>query len=472
MNLKVVEDIIRESRKVTLVAGCLSLGLLFLPSADAEPLSTDNYRLDPNVSNSFGGLVSSDSYELLDSGGEAVIGLGDSPSYKLSQGYVSQLEQSIELSLLPDGLEGYWPLNTGAGIQAYDVSANDNRGVIEGDPGWIDGQVGRGALELDGGNDFVYVDSYSGLDVSEFSVSAWFRNDESASGLNTIVSKQGVDAHEDRNFWVVVDTDDSFEGDGVVWARTSSGGESAVDLVSSEGYNDGEWHHVVLTHSPDNNEARLYINGELEDEQTTDVDSPDGQGGLFSIAAQANGSINDVEWYFEGAIDEVKIYSRPLSRDEVIDEYSVSSSGIANALTLPSLDPGQSRSVGADAVVRTDAGGYSIAIEQDGDLRTDQGDTIPAIESSISFPSPWNEGATTGFGFSVLDGVQRDGKWGSEPDFEYAAIPSSSTSFHSRDGLSGGEKEVTSLEFRAGIDSTQAAGIYRNRLGFTATLKP
>lgn len=471
MNTHITESIIRKLRNFMLVASGLSLGLLALPSAEAEPLSTDNYRLDPNVSNSFGGLVSSDSYELLDSGGEAAVGLGDSPSYKLSQGYVSQLEQSIELNVLSEGLVGYWPLNTGTGIQAYDVSVNNNSGVLEGSPNWTGGQVGSGALEFDGSGGFVHVSPHSTLDLSEFTISAWFKNSTGATGLNTIISKQGSAAHEDRNFWISVDSDNSFEGDGVVWVRTSSEGGD-VDLVSSEGFNDGQWHHLVFTHNPSNNDAELYINGDLEDEQTSAVDNPDGQGEPLAIGAQINGDISDVERFFEGDLDEVKVYNRALSQDEALDEYNASLSGAPSALTLPSLEPGQSATTGADAIVRTDAGGYNIAIEQDGDLRTEHGDYIPPIESSISFPSPWSEGTTTGFGFSVLDGVGREGKWGSEPDFEYAAAPSNATTFHSRDGLSGGEKEITELQFRAGVDTTQAGGVYRNRLGFTATLKP
>ena len=468
MKLKVVEHIVKKLRKATLVAGCLSLGLLVLPSADAEPLSTDNYRLDPNVSNSFGGLVSSDSYELLDSGGEAVVGLGDSPSYKLSQGYVSQLEQSIELNLLPDGLVGYWPLNTGAGIQAYDVSANDNHGVLNGGSSWTDGKISN-AVEFDGEQDYISIPDSPSLRPEELTVSAWVKPQRRSNSneLFTVVTSHY--ANNRVNFRLEVgrfqENDDSKPAFVIYRDGSFHTAVGQTDLPLDT------WSYVAGSYSSDDGGTlRVYVDGEMEDETTgvgpiTDYNSE-------PITIGRSGPIDDQTWEFPGAIDEVKIYDRPLGRDEIADEYSASASGLPSAFTLPRLDPGQSQSTRGQAVVRTDAGGYHIAIEQDGDLRTGQGDTIPAIESSISFPSPWNEGVTTGLGFSVLDGVQRDGKWGSEPDFEYAAIPSSSTSFHSRDGLSGGEKEVTSLEFRAGIDSTQAAGIYRNRLGFTATLKP
>ena len=460
MNTHITEKVVRKLRNIMLVVGGLSLSLLALPSADAEPLSTDNYRLDPNVSNSFGGLVSSDSYELLDSGGEAVIGLGDSPSYKLSQGYASQLEQSIELSVVPEGLHVYFPLNTGTGIQAYDMSANSNHGVLEGSPEWAGGHVGRGALEFDGQNDWV---SFSGLPAPGNSLvdgtySAWIRtsNDE---GTRVIVG----DFNDDNNLNMrYIGTED-----GYLHMGQRASGESKEWTISDAFVADGDWYHVAAVMSSE--ERILYLNGEEVARSTENLTAPTTSPDNAAIgrADLASPSAN-----FDGEIDEVKVYSRSLNKDEVLDDYLASSQGAPSAFTLPRLEPGQSQSVGGDAVIRTDAGGYSIAIEQDGDLRTNQGDTIPAIESSISFPSTWNEGTTTGFGFSVLDGVQRDGKWGSDPDFEYAAVPSNSTTFHSRDGLSGGEKEITELEFRAEVDTTQAGGVYRNRLGFTATLKP
>ncbi|PSO45397.1 hypothetical protein BRC21_00175 [Candidatus Saccharibacteria bacterium SW_7_54_9] len=89
---------------------CLFLAAPLIAVAE-EPLTSDNYRLEPNASNSFGGLSDNDQYSLLGSGGEAAVGLGDSPSYKLSSGYVEQLEQAIQLNVLPAGLDGYWPMN-------------------------------------------------------------------------------------------------------------------------------------------------------------------------------------------------------------------------------------------------------------------------------------------------------------------------------------------------------------------------
>ena len=79
----------------------MTVGLVVLmPSlVYAVPLTSPNYKLDPQGLNSFGGQGSSSNYRMVSSGGEAVVGNGSGGSYKLSSGYVSQLQQSIELSL-------------------------------------------------------------------------------------------------------------------------------------------------------------------------------------------------------------------------------------------------------------------------------------------------------------------------------------------------------------------------------------
>jgi len=46
-------------------------------------------------------------------------------------------DMSKELTGTEEGLVGYWKLNEGSGTIAYDSSANDNHGTLEGDPVWF-----------------------------------------------------------------------------------------------------------------------------------------------------------------------------------------------------------------------------------------------------------------------------------------------------------------------------------------------
>lgn len=450
----------RKTRAASLFMVVTALSLMPFTSL-AQPMTTPNYRLDPNVANSFGGLSETGNYSLVDSGGEAAIGIGNSGSYKLSSGYISQLEQAIELNVLPVGLMAYWPLNTGLGIQAYDVTTNNNQGVLTNSPVWSTGKVGANALEFDGADagSYVAVPDSANLSITgSITISTWvYKTANPPAGEFAVLAKKRSGTSD--SYQLLIDEN------GQAFFTIDTG--SPVDITSGV-LADNTWHHVLANWS--GSEMKLYINGK-------EVASASQSGSMADTVDELKvggyGASSPTFQSLSGKLDEVKIYDRALSPDEVKDEYDASNSGIANALTLPQVSPAASQAVNAEVIVITDAGGYDLSIEQTKDLtRLNGTETIPAIAGSISNPAPWNEGSTTGFGFTVTDGVQVDSKWGTSPDFEYAAVPATATTFHSRVGLTGGGKEVTKLRFRLGVDGSQAAGIYRNRIGLTATLKP
>ena len=92
------------NKHVRVAAGVLSaLGvLLFSSPTFADRFSSPSYTIDASgVGNSLSGGQTSTNYQLTSAGGESVIGNATGGSYKLGQGYVAQLEQSIQLSLSP-----------------------------------------------------------------------------------------------------------------------------------------------------------------------------------------------------------------------------------------------------------------------------------------------------------------------------------------------------------------------------------
>lgn len=82
----------------------LGVGILFasvLTSAavSANRMTSPSYAIDTSVAAAFGGQSSSTNYKMVSGLSEAINGSSASSSYKLGQGYVAQLEQSIQLSL-------------------------------------------------------------------------------------------------------------------------------------------------------------------------------------------------------------------------------------------------------------------------------------------------------------------------------------------------------------------------------------
>ncbi len=73
------------------------------------------------------------------------------------------------------------------------------------------------------------------------------------------------------------------------------------------------WSHVVGTF--DGLKIRIYVNGELKEANTADVSLPDLSLSL-DMGAMSSGSS-----YYGGGLDEVAIYSRALTQQEVTDHY-------------------------------------------------------------------------------------------------------------------------------------------------------
>jgi hypothetical protein len=90
--------------RLWVVVGLLGVlsALVFAQPTFADRFSSPSYTIDASgVGNSLSGGQTSTNYQLTSAGGESVIGNATGGSYKLGQGYVAQLEQSIQLSLSP-----------------------------------------------------------------------------------------------------------------------------------------------------------------------------------------------------------------------------------------------------------------------------------------------------------------------------------------------------------------------------------
>lgn len=431
--------------------------ILALPlSVYATALTSSHFRLDPSVGNTFGGTGSSTNYKLTDSGGEGVVGSGSSGSYKLTQGYVAQLSQSITLEVLPNGIVSYYPLDTGVGTVAYDVSTNENRGFFAGTPGWTTGKLNQG-ISLNGSTQYTNIAHAANLNLSgDLTIEAWVNVPDYANN-STIAAKTTGNGTANNTY--------EFRIQQTTGKLQFLGFDTALQTVtSSVAVPTGAFVHVAVTKI--SGTVTLYIDG-----------SSSGSGAVGTTNTNSNslklGARDDLTNFFKGTLDEVKLYNRGLSATEITNDKLAAASSSSSAFTLPNITPGVSQTYAADAVVRTDAGGYSLYIEENHDLlHSDNVTTIPGISANITTPAIWSEGTTKGLGFALISGTQVEAKWGTNPNFDYAAIPLTATIFHSRIGLNGGVAEKSSVQYRADTTTAQRSGTYTNAVIYTATLKP
>jgi parallel beta-helix repeat protein len=208
-----------------------------------------------------------------------------------------------------------WGLDEKSGTTAYDSVGNSNGTFNGDDPCWMDGLIG-GAVDFNGVNDYF---SISSLDDaydygSVFTVTGWFDTNKS-TGKQTIVGQWSQDGGNFYYGWQVL-----VENNKVV---AKFGGDVAPlgVITGTSDVNDGEWHQFAMVRNGGNGIV-LYVDGESEATAGTpyvylyDTKFRIGDG---SYVLSGNPALEGGP--FNGMIDDVMIFNRVLSAEEVEQLY-------------------------------------------------------------------------------------------------------------------------------------------------------
>ncbi|MHC4593658.1 MAG: LamG domain-containing protein [Planctomycetota bacterium] len=209
----------------------------------------------------------------------------------------------------PAGLMAHYKLDG----DATDSSGNNYHGSEKGGPTYVEGKFGQ-ALSFDGFDDYVALDvNYASTGHTEITVCAWFRTTNSAN--------QHIASFDRDEYWRLGMTEYVSTG-GLGWhVMTMVGGtETQMDYGSVTRVDDGQWHHAAGTFN--NGTLSIYVDGGLE---TTAIGGPTfGTGlvrwGYLGIGSESQDMFNgmtNATGYFDGELDDVRIYSRALSSDEI-----------------------------------------------------------------------------------------------------------------------------------------------------------
>lgn len=431
-------------------------GLLIAPVSAARFQSTD-YTIDASVGNSFGGSTSSTDYKMVSSGGEAILGNGASGSYKLGQGYVAQLNKSIELRVQPSSVVAYYPFDENTGTVAHDATPNNAQAILGNAPTWVPGKIGQ-ALNFNGTNQSASIPSAIQNNIETYTISVWVKTTQAPATAVPIVSKwDGSATGYPYSLQLQPTGKVSF---------AASDGTNSPTVTSAGTVNDGTWHNITAVRTK-SSILKLFIDGAVSGSIADNTTASTANNTAIGIAQQTGGTT-----YFLGSIDEVKLFNKARSDKEVANEYAAENAGNAAAQTFGDLGLGASQTINTLAFVQTDAPSYTLAMQQNQNL-TSGTNSIPAVSGTITSPAAWTEGATKGLGFTLTSGpTALPAKWGTSPNYNYAAVPGVSTSFYTRSGYTGGVKDQVAIQYRADVATNQVAGNYQNTITYTATMQP
>ncbi|MCP4568455.1 MAG: prepilin-type N-terminal cleavage/methylation domain-containing protein [FCB group bacterium] len=212
------------------------------------------------------------------------------------------------------GLVGHWRLDETSGTTASDVSGNGNDGtLINMNPSndWVTGKI-NGALDFDGNNDYVNIPHAAVLNgTAQLTYSAWIQPDTWSGSIRQIMAKSVHGGGSGRAQMGIFSEGGSLTGR----AETTAGRFNVLVTLPPIDV----WSMVALVF--DGASLSLYVNGVVAGvailpnttlRQTTDD---------LCISKRVGTS----QYYFDGSIDDVRIYDRALNATEIQTLYNMGS---------------------------------------------------------------------------------------------------------------------------------------------------
>ena len=241
---------------------------------------------------------------------------------------------------LSSGLVGSWTFNAPdmSGVTAFDRSGNNNNGTLANGPARAIGRIGQ-ALNFDGSDDYVNLGNPTSLQITgNLTISAWVKMaaELPVDGAYMIVAK-------DKNTGGRAYTFDIFNGSvgcpvpSTKCFRLYINGGTGSNIVRSVTIpNINVWYHVVGTYSTAGI-LTLYINGIQDARQTgADTSIPSATANVLIGQREYVGFFNPMS----GLIDEVRIYNRVLTSDEIKRLYKIGGTFKINATRKDTLTSG------------------------------------------------------------------------------------------------------------------------------------
>jgi RHS repeat-associated protein len=241
----------------------------------------------------------------------AFVSVGVTGCTKSSSEHLSKQSERLEVTA---GLVAAYDFEEGSGSTAADISGNGNLGTLSG-AAWTSGKNG-GALSYDGVDDRVVVPDSASLDLTDgMTLMAWVKPD-ALDGWETVVLKE----HEVEGLSYGLVAADGADAPPAGYAPM---GGIAESIVGSSLLPLDQWSHIAVTF--DEMAFRLFVDGFATSRQ-----APTGEMVAGTAPLSIGGEAAAEEW-FDGVIDEVRIYDRALSKSEVRLEAGLPPVGLVAA---------------------------------------------------------------------------------------------------------------------------------------------
>ncbi|HEY2760754.1 MAG TPA: LamG-like jellyroll fold domain-containing protein, partial [Pirellulales bacterium] len=227
--------------------------------------------------------------------------------------------KSAEIGALLGPVDWY-QLDAGSGTTAIDTIGG-NMGTLVGatKPTWVAGKIGAGALSFSGDGLALKTNESAVQAASNLaptlgvtsSLDVWIKTTQ--TGNNTHSSAPAITG-----------VDQSSGTNDINWGTLNAAGQIGIfvgdsGIYTTSAVNDGQWHNIGITRNSMSGLVQIYVDGVLNASSTLGTGSKTSQ--FFLIGALSDVANNGTTFsganFFNGSLDEVRIYNRVLTAAEM-----------------------------------------------------------------------------------------------------------------------------------------------------------
>ncbi|HXI70310.1 MAG TPA: LamG-like jellyroll fold domain-containing protein [Verrucomicrobiae bacterium] len=205
-------------------------------------------------------------------------------------------------------LSTWLPFDEGTGTTTADASGHDNSGTLLNmlPAAWSSGIMGN-ALTFDGVNNYVQINNQLG---ASFTISCWIKTGQTFQQTDPTYNGTGIiwsDVGGPANDFVLGGT----RSVGGVNRLSFFAGSGNATISGTQEISTGQWTHLAVTRDGTSGAVKLYVNGVLDASGTTGT-------AVLNANPIINIGGNTLDGrYFNGALDDVRFYSRVLTPGEI-----------------------------------------------------------------------------------------------------------------------------------------------------------
>ena len=219
---------------------------------------------------------------------------------------------TVNSTILPPPIL-YLNFNEGEGNTTNDSSGYNNHGTLVNNPTWTTG-INGSALEFDGTDDYVNLGNESeSLRIrGSMTMTAWFN--KTSYGQGGLIGKWASGNPQSSYLLTTY-----YDGSRLAMYVANGSTSCYNNFQSASQYPLNQWNYVAGVFDDESDTVKVYLNGELYSQGACSISS------IYDSSWPVHvGNWGGTTWgstLFDGIIDELKIYNRPLNASEILDNY-------------------------------------------------------------------------------------------------------------------------------------------------------